>query len=170
VVLGNTYLIGIREKDNFGDISVPATISWDFPPGFMPYVLSPPLSSVSQYFTVPSTSTLQSIGLFTTNFQTGSKYVDIHYCTMELHDGSNVIASDGAFHGYGCMGNPIFSFASSSLVLSPGHRYQWVFNLDGAAVQFYGIATDTAGGLFSDPSLVNARFIVDGDSGVLFAN
>ena len=84
--------------------------------------------------------------------------------------------SDNGFGGYRCAGTLTFSFASSSLVLYPSHQYHWVFNAStgnpstGASVQFYGTATNTAGGLFSNPLLVNARFTVTGDTGILFSN
>ena len=58
VSVGNSYLIGIRALDNFGDVSSAATITWDFPPGFAPYLLSPGTSYAYQYFNVPVTSTL----------------------------------------------------------------------------------------------------------------
>jgi hypothetical protein len=133
------------------------------------------MSYAAQYFNVPSTSTLKSIGIFTTNFQTGSRWPDGHSCTLALYDSYNmssygITPSDDTFGGCQCVNNPTFSFASSSLVLYPSHHYQWIFTLDGASVQLYGTAIDTAGGLFNDPSLVNARFVVTGDSGVLFSN
>jgi hypothetical protein len=175
VTIGNSYLIGVRALDNFGDVSAPVTIIWNFPPGFSPYLLGPATSYAYQYFNVPTTSTLRSITLFTTNFQTGAKYPDGPYCTLELYDSYDLSSygmtpSDNSYNGYGCIGNPTFSFASSSLVLYPGHHYQWIFKVDGASVQFYGTTIDTAGGLFSDPPLINARFVVNGDSGVLFEN
>ena len=170
VIFPDTYLIGIRAKDNYGAVSVPVTTTWNFPSGFAPYILSSGLGYAAQYFSMPATSTLQSIQLFTTNFQTGSKNPDTNYCTLELHDGSLVTQSDVAYTGYGCADSPMFSFASSSPVLSPGRQYQWVFTMHGGGVQLYGTTADTAGGAFSDPSLVNAKFIVNGDLGVLFSN
>ena len=181
VAMGNSYLIGVRAMDNFGDVSAAATTTWNFPAGFVPYLLSPELSDAAQYFTVPSTSTLQSIKLFTTNFQTGARNPDVVGCSLQVFDGYNLSSvgmtpSDNGFGGYGCAGTLTFSFTSSSLVLYPSHQYQWVFNAStgnpstGASVQFYGTATNTAGGLFSNPSLVNARFTVTGDTGILFSN
>jgi hypothetical protein len=84
--------------------------------------------------------------------------------------------SDNAFYGYDCAGTPTFSFASTAPVLYPSHEYHWIFSAQtgnpstSASVQFYGTAVDTAGGAFSDPSLVNAKFIVTGNSRVLFSN
>lgn len=181
LVFGNSYLFGVRAEDNFGDISVPATTSWNFPPGFEPYTLSPELGYASQYFTVPTTSTLESIQLFTTNLQTNVRNPENISCTLSLLDSDAqpspiTTPSDNGVGGYGCASDPFFSFASSSLLLSPSHRYQWIFQTQtgnpstGAGVQFYGNLIDNAGGLFSDPSLVNARFVVNGDSGVIFAN
>ena len=38
-------------------------------------------------------------------------------------------------------------------------------------MRFYGYATDTAGGAFSDPSLANAKFVIAGaDGSTLFGN
>jgi hypothetical protein len=181
LVTGNTYLIGVRAVDDFGDASAVATATWDFPAGFTPYVLSPGLGYASQYFAVHSTSTLGSIQLFTTNVQTGARYTESVGCSLQLFDeyGSSpvvVTPSDNGFSGYGCAGALTFSFASSSPMLYPDHRYHWAFTAQtgnpstGAWVQFYGTATDTAGGPFSDPSLVNAKFTVTGDAGTLFSN
>lgn len=183
VIFPNTYLIGIRAKDNYGAVSVPATVTWNFPAGFLPYVLSPQLGTASQYFNVPATDTLSSIQLFTANFQTSARNPEYVSCSLSLYDYSadgqtlyGVTQSDNGVDGYSCTGAPIFSFASSSIVLSPSHRYEWVFQASmgnpstGASVQFYGNANNTAHGLFSDPSLVNARFFVRGDSGIVFSN
>jgi hypothetical protein len=84
--------------------------------------------------------------------------------------------SDNSFTGRDCAGTPVFSFASTSPVLYPDHIYHWVFAATtgnpstNSSVQFFGTAKNTAGGLFSDPSLVNAKFILTGDSGTLFEN
>jgi hypothetical protein len=181
VIFGNSYLIGIRAEDNFGDVSAAMIAPWNFPAGFTPYTLSPELSSASQYFTVLSTSTLQAIGLFTTNWQTGARNKEYPWCTLQLFDeydlsSMGMTQADNGFNGYDCAGTPTFSFASTAPVLYPSHQYHWVFaaqtgnSLAGASVQFYGTATDTAGGAFSDPSLVNAKFTVTGDAGILFSN
>lgn len=181
VVFGNSYLIGVRAEDDFGDVSAAVTTTWNFPAGFTPYLLSPELGYAYQYFTVPSTSTLQSIELFTSNWQTGARDWSGPWCTLQLFDEYNLASvgmtqSDNTLYGYACAGTPTFSFASSAPVLYPNHQYHWVFAAQtgnpstGASVQFYGTATDTAGGTFNDPSLVNAKFVVTGDSGVLFSN
>jgi hypothetical protein len=181
VVIGNTYLIGVRALDNYGAISAAATTTWNFPAGFVPYRISPLLSNASQYFVVPSTSTLQSIQLFTTDFETGARYNINIMCYLALTDvtlpfGEPIISSDSGVTGADCGSNPTFTFLSSSTVLFPGHHYEWVFAANtgnpstSAVVRFYGTATDTAGGAFSDPSLVNAKFTVNASSGVLFSN
>lgn len=178
---GNTYLVGIRAADDYGDVSVPATATWNFPAGFAPYILSPGLGYAYQSFTVPSTSTLQSIQLFTTHLQSGAPYASSITCSLRLFDNYNasslgVTPADNNFNGRSCEGTPTYLFTSSPLILHPDHQYQWVFTADtgnpstGASVQFYGTATDSAGGLFGDPSLVNARFIVTGDTGIVFSN
>ncbi|HUC31673.1 MAG TPA: M23 family metallopeptidase [Candidatus Paceibacterota bacterium] len=181
VAVGNSYLIGVRARDNYGAVSAAATATWNFPAGFTQYLLSPSLSYAYQYFTVPSTSTLQSIQLFTTNAQTSARNIEAVWCSVQVFDEYDLSSlgmtpGDNSFYGYDCAGTPTFTFASSPLVLYPSHRYHWVFTMEtgnyltGASVQFYGTAANTAGGLFGDPSLVNARFIVNGDSGVVFSN
>jgi len=181
LVAGNSYIVGVRAIDNYGDASAVATATWNFPPGFVPYLLSPSIGYASQYFTVPSTSTLRSIQLFTANFETNDRYPYYISCSLQLVDEYDFLPygttpSDNGFNGYDCGAAPVFSFASSSLVLHPDHMYHWVFTFQtgspilGASVQFYGTATDTAGGAFSDPSLANAKFTVTGDAGVMFSN
>jgi hypothetical protein len=181
VALGNSYRIGIRAADNYGDVSAAATVTWNFPEGFIPYLLSPSLSYAYQYFTVPTDSTLQSIQLFTTNFQTGARYNTGIFCYLQVFDeydlsSEGVTPADSGATGVDCGRDPVFTFSASPLLLHPDHRYQWVFTAatgnpsTGAGVQFYGTAINTAGGAFSDPSLVNAKFTVTGDSGVLFSN
>jgi hypothetical protein len=181
VTIGNSYLIGIRALDNYGAVSAAATTTWNFPAGFTPYLLSPPLSDAHQYFIVPSTSTLQSIQLFTTNFGTGARYNTNIMCFLELFDEDDLSSlgmtpADSGVTGVACGKNPVFTFTASPLVLYPDHRYHWVFNAStgnpstGASVQFYGTAAQTADSPFSDPSLGSAKFTVTGDSGVLFSN
>lgn len=86
-------------------------------------------------------------------------------------------AADNGYSGYSCAGSLVFSFASSSPQLMFEHPYRWVMGFFGVNnplaqpnVEFYGTATNTAGGLFTDPSLVNAKFTMNGNSGVLFSN
>ena len=181
VTIGNSYLIGVRALDNYGAISATATTTWNFPVGFTPYLLSPPLSDAHQYFTVPSTSTLQSIQLFTTNFGTGARYNTNIFCYLQVFDEYDLssvgaTSADSGVTGVACGNNPVFTFFSSPFVLYPDHTYHWVFNAStgnpstGASVQFYGTATQTADSPFSNPSLGSARFTVTGDTGVLFSN
>jgi hypothetical protein len=181
VAIGNSYLIGVRALDNYGAISTAATTTWNFPSGFTQYLLSPQLGYAYQYFTVPSTSTLQSIQLFTTNFETGARYNWNIMCYLQVFDeydqsSLGVTSADGGVTGVACGADPVFTFASSPLVLYPDHRYHWVFNAStgnpstGASTQFYGTAAQTADSPFSDPSLGSARFTVTGDTGILFSN
>jgi hypothetical protein len=181
VTMGNSYLIGVRALDNYGAISAAATTTWNFPSGFTPYLLSPQLSDAHQYFTVPSTSMLQSIQLFTTNFETGARYKDNIFCYLKVFDEYDLssvgaVPADSGVTGVACGSNPVFTFFSSPLILYPDHSYHWVFSastgnpITGASVQFYGTAAQTADSPFSDPSLGSARFAVTGDSGVLFSN
>ncbi|MGD1003716.1 MAG: M23 family metallopeptidase [Minisyncoccia bacterium] len=181
VTMGNSYLIGVRALDNYGAISTAATTTWNFPAGFTQYLLSPQLSDAHQYFTVPSTSTLQSIQLFTTNFETGARYNTNIFCYLQVFDEYDLssvgaTSADSGATGVACGNNPVFTFFSSPFVLYPDHTYHWVFNAStgnpstGASVQFYGTAAQTADSPFSDPSLGSARFTVTGDTGILFSN
>jgi murein DD-endopeptidase MepM/ murein hydrolase activator NlpD len=181
VATGSVYLVGVRAVDNYGDVSGVATATWNLPPGFAPYLLSPGLGYAYQYFTVPSTSTLRSIEIFTANFGTSAANPDTAGCGLQLFDENNssslgMTQSDNSFNGYACAGGLVFSFASSSPIVYPGHRYHWIYTVStgnptsAAGVQFYGTAIDTAGGSFSDPSLANAKFVLTGDAGVLFGN
>ena len=181
VAMGNSYLIGIRAADDYGAISAMATTTWNFPPGFAPYLLSTPTNYANQYFAVSSTSTLQSIELFTANFGTNAKNPYTMGCSLAMFYTDSPVSyimfpADNSYAGYDCQGHLMFSFASSSIPLIPGKQYQWIFQmpsgnpLTGASVQFYGTATDTAGGRFNDSSIANAKFVVSGDSGVLFSN
>ncbi len=181
LVFGNRYLIGIRARNNFGDVSAPATTTWDFPEGFSQYTLSPGLSAASQFFVVQGTSTLRSIDVFVADFATSAKNPLYVGCSLilfeELPDGSLASTTpDNGFDGVHCDGDLAFRFASSSPVLYPGHHYHWTFSAStgnpstGAGVKFYGTTVDTAGGPFSHPSLANARFVLTGDEGVIFSN
>jgi hypothetical protein len=181
VAMGNSYLIGIRALDNYGAVSAAATTTWNFPPGFAPYLLSPELGYAYQYFVVPSTSTLQSIQLFTANFGTGARNWGNTFCYLQVFDeydlsSMGMTPADSGASGYACGSNPVFTFASSPLVLYPDHRYQWVFTAStgnpstGASTQFYGTVAQTADSPFSDPSLGSAKFTVTGDSGIVFSN
>ena len=181
LTIGNTYLIGIRAADNYGDVSAAVTTTWNFPAGFVPYLLSPKMNSATQYFRVSYPSTLSSIQLFTTDFETNTWYPTDDYCSLHLFaefasSSYEIMESDNGFNGSDCAGAPVFSFASLSPMLYPDYTYHWVFGIQtaspqvGASVRFYGTATDTAGGPFSDPSLANAKFTVSGGIGTLFSN
>lgn len=184
VVQGNTYLFGVRAIAYDGRVSSAAMTTWSFPPGFVPYIVSDRLSYAYQYFMVPATSTLSSIQLFTKDFGTGARGWDGPFCYLRLYDeyGSSSAAmvppdgSEVSITGYQCSGYPIFSFLPWPTVLYPDHRYRWEFEartgnpFTAASLRFYGLATGTTGIFFGDPALAEARFVVNGDSGVLFAN
>jgi hypothetical protein len=181
VTVGNSYLIGVRAADNFGDVSAVTTTTWNFPAGFEKYYISPLLSSASQEFTVPKTTALKSIEIFTTGLQTSARYLESVSCSLSLDDVygttiSSTIPSDNGFNGGGCGGDLTFSFASSSPVLVSNDLYRWTFQAQTgnpstqAWVEFYGTAENIAGGFFSDPSFPNARFVINGSSAIIFAN
>jgi hypothetical protein len=192
VALGNAYMVGVRAVDDFGNVSVPAVETWNFPSGFTPYILGSWMSLASQDFMLSASSTpaagvmLHSIGIFTGDFASGSRYPDYNWCTMDLFDMENtstdggfahLASNDGLNRGYGgCLGSPVFTFDSSAVQLLPEHHYRWVFNANTgnvstqAAVRFYGTASDTARGAFSDSTLANAKFTVNTDAGTVFSN
>lgn len=187
VIPGSSYLIGVRALNDFGDVSAVATTTWSVPPGFTPYTLSTWADYATQDFILPADGTLSSIEIFTTNFSTGSRNPDTNSCVLFLSYSppspfippAPPIQSDNRYSGSACAGDLTFSFASSSPALSAGHDYQWIFQLyDGGpsargGVQFYGTASNTAQGTFSDPAIVNAKFKIFGQSGAsdpLFAN
>jgi hypothetical protein len=179
--VGNSYLIGVRAVDNYGAVSALATTTWNFPPGFEKYYVTPGLSYATQDFMVPTSTTLNSIEIFTTNLQTTARFTQAVHCSLSLTDlyGSTIsgtISSDNAYYGGDCAGDVLFSFASSLPQLLPNDPYRWTFEADTqnpstqAWVQFYGTAENSAGGFFSDPSVANARFVINGQSGPVFAN
>jgi hypothetical protein len=181
VFLGNDYLIGIRASDDYGAVSKITTTTWSFPAGFAPYILSSGTDDASQYFTLSTGGELRSIQIFTANFSTGSRNPDMNGCSLSLikNDGIGsytTVTADNGYAGRGCAGDLTYSFASSSPYLEAGRQYQWIFQVPTgnpttrAGVQFYGTQKDTAGGSFGDGSIVNARFIVNASSAILFAN
>ena len=109
VSVGNTYLIGVRARDSYGDVSAVATTTWNFPAGFVSYRLSPSLNYASQYFTVSTTSTLQSIEIFTTNMQTNARNPDSAGCSLAMFYSDTPVSyrtvpADNGYGGYGCGG------------------------------------------------------------------
>jgi hypothetical protein len=178
---GNSYLLGVRAADNFGAVSATVTTTWNFPPGFVAYTLSKGVSYANQEFVLPTTTVLSSIEIFTANFGTSARNPDVAGCSLSLFyeyatSSYRTIPADNGYSGYGCAGDLTYSFASSSPVIQANNPYQWIFQAQTgnpstqAGVQFYGTASNTAGGPFSDPSLGNARFIINGPSGPVFAN
>ncbi|MEN9341786.1 MAG: hypothetical protein RIQ54_42 [Candidatus Parcubacteria bacterium] len=84
------------------------------------------------------------------------------------------------YRGDSCAGDLTFTF-SNAPVLRAGHRYGWRFHLmlpvalpiyrpGHGMVSFFGTDRDTAGGLFSDTSIVNAKFTLISHGSVLFEN
>jgi hypothetical protein len=159
---------------------------------FMPFIdmegspgvadqLSAPLASASQSFVAPVGGTLQSIEVFTTNFSAYGGDPNVSACDISLND-LDVTSIDGPptsdnqYSRSDCAGDLTFSFASSSVPIFSGHHYLWTFMMPTgtsspqATVQFYGTSINTTGGMFGDPSLINARFVVTSASGTLFSN
>jgi hypothetical protein len=190
VEVGNNYLVGVRARDNFGAVSDVATATWNFPVGFVPYVVSSPVGSMSQDFVLASAGTLRSTDVFIEGFSTTSVNPASNSCTLDLYDAESVPAvliatSDTAYAGNHCTGQLTFDFTSTAPVLADGHRYRWIFSAvtgnisTHAAVTFYGTSVDTAGGFCTDGSpggmcssgaIANAKFALTGTAGTLFEN
>ncbi len=84
------------------------------------------------------------------------------------------------YRGDSCAGDLTFTFADGPM-LKAGHRYGWMFHLvlpvalpiyrpPHGLVSFFGTDRDTAGGLFSDTSVVNAKFTLLSNGSVVFEN
>jgi hypothetical protein len=181
VLFGNSYLIGVRAEDDFGDVSLIATATWNFPAGFSPYILSSGMRSGSQSFVLPFTTTLHSIEIFTADFMSTARDPSGSGCSLSLSyiDANSsyvTIPADNGYTGYSCAGDITFSFASSSPILYVGQQYEWVFQTQTgnpsteADVQFFGKQAAVEGEMFSDPSLGSARFVLNGGKGVLLSN
>ena len=190
VETGNTYLVGVRAKDNFGAVSAETTGTWNFPEGFVPYVVSSWVGGMSQDFVLGAGGTLSSISVFPNNFTTTSRDPAANSCNLNLYDresGSAVLitASDNGFDGFHCTGERVFSFAGTAPLIEAGHHYRWAFypstgNISThAEITFYGTSLDTAGGACMDGTpggmcgsgtIANAKFILTGTAGTVFGN
>lgn len=173
-----SYTIGVRAKDDFGNTSAPTIINWNFPDGFSPSILSNPFSTASQEFVLSRGGRVTSVKVYTDQFIQGpNRYEEYNVCWLDLYevgdDGSTTLLAQNdtpAYSGHECAGNLEFTFASMPEI-APQKKYRWVFHIDLAgSVKFWGKLIDTAGGLFSDPSIVNAKFAIESDSGTLFSN
>lgn len=174
----NSYKLGIRAKDDWGNVSAPAMLEWSFPDGYAPYILSGDNNSAAQNFSLNQGGALNSIEIFTAGFQTDSRNPSTNVCSLDLFEivgGSPQLAAsndtpqsgDGesgpyAYRGGGCAGDLTFTYAAAPELLT-GHSYQWRFSFSSEAhgsVKFYGAANNAANGLFSDHAIANARFII----------
>jgi len=194
-----SYAIGVRGKDDFDNYSEPTVVNWDFPDGFNPLVLSEAVISATQNFALDFGGNVAAVTVFTKDFVTNSKNPDATVCsvkllevtattTIELATNDTTNAGDGssgpyAYRGYGCNGELKFTFADPPQI-EAGKLYAWRFSfnlvgLDMASIKFWGRLEDAACGEaceaagitpFSDPSIVNAKFAAEGESGTLFSN
>jgi len=184
----NSYKIGVRAIDDFNNTSTAAIIDWNFPAGFTPYILSQSQNSATQAFSLNKDGQLKSVKIFTDSFQTDSRnelanicYLDIYEVTATSTDilsGSDkphpADGSSGeyAYRGTGCAGYLTFTYTNGPKLIA-GHNYIWKFyfsSSDHGSVKFFGTTTDTASGLFSDPTIKNAKFTIQDDSDTLFDN
>ena len=176
---GNDYLIGLRAIDDFGNVSDTATSTWSFPSDFIQYSVSSQLDNASQDFVPQKSGNLSSIQVSIADFQTNSRNRNSNICYLglyELVDGSapKLIANndltnpaDGesevyAYRGSGCADSLTFSYDNAlNPLLEAGKTYRWTFSIKSSGkVRFFGTDTNSAGGLFSDSSLINAKFMV----------
>ncbi len=160
----------------------------NFPANFSPSILSQSQNSATQAFSLNKSGQLASIKVFTDSFQTDSNndltnicYLDIYETTAtsttilaandKTHPGDGS-SGDYAYRGSGCAGYLTFTYTNGPN-LEAGHSYMWKFYFSSSAhgsVKFFGTSADTAGGLFSDPTIKNARFAIQSASDNLFNN
>lgn len=177
----NSYTFGVRAKDDFGNTSAPTIQNWSFPDGFVVYTLSASVGSADQNFNLSSGGHLGSVKVYTTDISTSARFVESVSCTLSLYDvdaggDTPVATSETTRSGNDCAGTPTFTFDTAPEIV-PGHNYRWHFAITtgnpstSASVKFYGTTVNTAGGTFSDSSIVNARFeLTDSSGGTLFKN
>ncbi|MEK9179842.1 MAG: hypothetical protein AAB897_00285 [Patescibacteria group bacterium] len=176
----NSYTIGVRAKDDFSNTSAPTVTNWNFPEGFRPLVLSPSLGAGYQDFVLASGGVLSSVKVFTADISTSARFVDGVTCHLLLFDpesgGEPVATSETVYSGQSCTGSPVFSFDTLPGIIA-GHTYRWYLYVNthnistSASLKFWGYGSDTgAGGFFGDPSLINAKFTLEGTGGTLFSN
>lgn len=180
LVFKNSYTVGLRALDDFGKVSSSTVATWNFPDGYVPYILSSHLGSASQDFILQASGTIRSLDVFIKDFATGSRNPAANTCSLSLHEVEStttalIARSPTRFGGDECAGELSFKFGASS-TLAAGRRYRWIFSAETgnpstqAAVRFFGTTADTARGAFSDSQLKNAKFRLVGDRGVLFEN
>lgn len=172
-----TYRLGVRAKDQAGNVSPTGSSDMAVPAPFIRYVKSVFLENGSQRFKVHHGGELQEIQLFNAGARLQVPNPNGVQCTLEIYEESDagyvlITTADEPHRGSECGAYPVFTFASTPY-LEPDRIYRWVFSLNAGTlgmVQFYGKDTDTAGGNFSNGSLVNASFVVRGTEGVLLDN
>lgn len=179
VIFPNAYAIGIRAVDEFGNTSPISTISFSFPPGFVPHILSASLISATQDFIPTQTGSLSSIQVFTDNFIILSPNSIANICYLDLYkvnlDNSLTLISANdltnpadnfsdayAFRGPSCAGNLTFTYNSANNpIIEANQHYRWHYHLQfSGGVQFFGTNTNFVNGLFSNSSIINAKFVV----------
>ncbi len=172
----NSYLLGVRAKDDFGNYSDIASKTFTFPVGYEKPLLSGRIDSgASQPFTVPVDGILGEISVYTADFATASRDVSSNPCTLTLYEmisgaGVQVAVPDNSFNGASCTGEKTFTFNSSSTQLYASSTYAWSFNYSGyppdpPKLRFYGRSTVLPAGPFSNGSLGSAKFRVKDSAG-----
>ncbi len=192
------FIIAVRAQDEFGSTSAPSAKDLAAPDGFVPYIQSGSLNSARQEFIVSQDADISSLSLWTNNFTTDSRNPATNVCSLEILDveststQSQVVAvsdtpnpQDGEsnayqYRGHGCAGDLTFTFAGHPRLLA-GHRYAWFFHVvlpitlpiyrpGHGEVQFFGTTQNTAGGVFSDTTITNAKFTLTSPTGTVFEN
>ncbi len=184
----NSYKIGVRAFDNFNNTSTPIVAGWNFPANFSPSILSQSQNSATQVFSLNKSGQLASIKVFTDSFQTDSNNDLTNICYLDIYEitatSTTILAAsdkthpadgssgDYAYRGSGCAGYLTFTYTNGPM-LEAGHSYMWKFYFSSSAhgsVKFFGTLADTAGGLFSDTTFKNAKFIAQSAVDTLFSN
>ncbi|TSC60605.1 MAG: hypothetical protein LiPW15_483 [Parcubacteria group bacterium LiPW_15] len=179
VIPGNTYMVGARAIDDFGNASEANTIFWNFPDGYKPAVMSGSLTAASQDFIAQTDANVSEINIYTTAFSKRRDWPPppINPCGIsffEVNTSSTIslLGSSNTYEDEACAGAPLKFTFSSPIPLLAGHTYRWQFNLSGGSnyfgyptVKFYGRTENNLGGPFSDPSLASAKFSLKDTSG-----
>ncbi len=183
----NRYKIGVRAMDDTGLKSEEYSTYWEFPQTFSPYTLSVKYNSVSQEFALNENSPINSVTIFSKDFQTPAANPNALACFVKIEDISSgqpvVIAEsdlnqgDGqsgpySARGYACAGEVPFMFNNSSAILYSNRKYRWTYymNFPEGFVKFYGRNDNLAQGNFSGPDFKNAIFTLKNGSETVFSN
>ena len=144
----NTYLIGVRARDEYYNYSPVATTTFSFPADFDPNTIlasqtdanqgvvagsgqnGATTNTFGQTFTVATSSTPQSLTISTAWTSGGTCSIRIHQAgSITDSNDSNLIARSDGPDGNDCTGgnDKVFQFARTN-TLQPGINYIWIYS------------------------------------------